>query len=739
MENNLPPSNELPVSVSKGPALHRHEETAPAPNLLAMLHALRRRWFMALSLGLLTAAAVAAAAWFGLPIRYTVSCLLHLSAAEPRVLATTEGGGVDFNIYQKTQATLVRNRRVLISALKKDSLSNLTILPPDRDQQIDWLQNSLRVDFKAGPEIMSLSLDGDRPQELKRILDVVADTYLKEVVSKDRSRKLTHLARLKEIQSNYEESLNSRRDAVNKLVLAVGSSDAAVIATKQRYALEVLNATEKQLIEVKWQRTRQGTELATKKARMESGEVGSPPSSAEIEAAINKHPSVIQLAQAKQQAERLITNAEGRLKKGKDDPLMRPYYDSRDNLKAELDALRKRLRSEVAEELGREATRQMTSSVSQLEEQDRILRDLENTLSKQVDFLQKQSQATTVNQAGIESFKAELAQADKMANQVAAQVETLKIESDAPERVSLLEEASIQWGAMRQKRLKLTGGAAGLSFLLVVGLVGWREYRFRRLSSITEVVHDLAMPVVGILPRTPQRGHSSVLSGPGDWQHLFRECVDATRTSLLHVARQGQMRILMVTSALKGEGKTSLAGHLAVSLARVGYKVILLDADMRRPAVHALFGAPMTPGLSEVLREEAHLAEVVHPTEVDGLWQLPAGRWSIEASQGLAQRRLPELLQTLKTEYDYVIVDSPPILPVVDSLLLGQHVDGVLLSLLREVSQLPLVREGYLRLSSVGARMLGGVLSGVPFSRWDYTYGPSPTRGNTQASSTLPT
>ena len=207
-----------------------------------------------------------------------------------------------------------------------------------------------------------------------------------------------------------------------------------------------------------------------------------------------------------------------------------------------------------------------------------------------------------------------------------------------------------------------------------------------------------------------------------EWQQHLAESVDNTRTLLLYGLDGTQsVRTILVTSALSGEGKTSLSGHLAVSLARAGFKTVLVDGDMRRPSLHRVLGVPLNSGLSELLRGQATLEEVLQPTPAPGLSIIPAGIWHSRLPQVLAGNAWRDIKNSLETEFDYVIVDSPPLLPVADSLLLARHVDGVLLSLLHDVSRMGAVAAAKDRLAIVGTHILGVVINGV---NNDF-YGPS--------------
>src|SRR5207247_1833903 len=138
-------------------------------------------------------------------------------------------------------------------------------------------------------------------------------------------------------------------------------------------------------------------------------------------------------------------------------------------------------------------------------------------------------------------------------------------------------------------------------------------------------------------------------------------------------------------------GKTSLASQLAASLARAWRKTLLVDGDLRNPAAHRLFDLPLEPGLSEVLRGEVNVTDAVKPTSLSRLWLMSAGHWDAHAVQALAQDGVGTMFEQLKEQYDFIVVDSCPVLPVADSLLLAQHVDGVIFSILRDVSRMPSV------------------------------------------------
>jgi capsular exopolysaccharide synthesis family protein len=238
---------------------------------------------------------------------------------------------------------------------------------------------------------------------------------------------------------------------------------------------------------------------------------------------------------------------------------------------------------------------------------------------------------------------------------------------------------------------------------------------------------DVGLPLLGTLPvfQTPGR---PLLAGPGsadaDCAGVFADCVDAARARLVYAGRERGVRVVLVTSAVGGEGKTTLATNLAVSLARTGRKTVLLDGDMRRPAVHNYFGLLMGFGFSELLRGQARLGDALQPSGVEDLWVITAGQGDESSSRALARAAWSSLLTQLREQFEFVVIDSAPVLPLVDSLLLAQQSDAVILSARRLVSRMTSVEAARQRLQEVGVPVLGVVLTAARVQSYGYRYPP---------------
>ena len=279
-----------------------------------------------------------------------------------------------------------------------------------------------------------------------------------------------------------------------------------------------------------------------------------------------------------------------------------------------------------------------------------------------------------------------------------------------------MDEASVRRSDSKRKVLLTAGVGVGTLGLVLLGIT-LLEYRIRRVDSVDSVSQDLGLRLVGALPATPARARFAL---PGQaatqeayWRSRLNESVNAIRTTMLRQSQLERLQVVMVTSATVGEGKTSLACHLATSLARAGRKTLLLDCDMRNPTAHRVFDLPLQPGLSEILRGQVALEEASHPIALGDLRMITAGRCDAHSLHSLGLDQMVDMLTRLREQYDFIVVDTPPVLPVADTLLIGQHVDAALFSILRDVSRVPKVHAACERLANLGVRILGAVVAGA--------------------------
>jgi polysaccharide biosynthesis transport protein len=269
--------------------------------------------------------------------------------------------------------------------------------------------------------------------------------------------------------------------------------------------------------------------------------------------------------------------------------------------------------------------------------------------------------------------------------------------------------------------MKMCGIAAIAFFGLAFVGLAFVEYRANRVSNPDLVPASIGLPLVGTVPARPK---AKMGMGDREWEAVLNEAVDSARTIFLHSANVNNLRTVMVTSAVGGEGKTSLSCRLAASLARSGRRTLLIDADLRNPSVHGEFGIAGGPGVCEALRGELKdVTAGIHESVIPNLWILPAGRCDRLAIQQLAQDGFARLLAEIHNNgFDFVLIDTSPVMPVADAMLVGRHVDGALLSLMCDVSQVERVNAACQRLATIDVPLLGAVVNGTRNEA--YGYGP---------------
>ena len=264
--------------------------------------------------------------------------------------------------------------------------------------------------------------------------------------------------------------------------------------------------------------------------------------------------------------------------------------------------------------------------------------------------------------------------------------------------------------------LALLGGAT-----LAIGLAMFFEYLDNRIKSPEELKQYLGLPFLGMLPALFDTGIENPLLNNGVPPN-FSESVRGVRTNLMFSTTVEGARSLLVTSTGPGEGKTVVSTNLAVALAQAGQRVLLIDADMRKPRVHTIFGKPQQPGLSNVLVGNAKASESVHKTTVPGLWVMPAGLHPPNPAELLGSKRFKDFMGSLAEHFDWVIVDTPPVMAVTDSSVVAHLVSGVLFVVGAEMTSRHAAQRAVEQLEQARAKFVGAVLNRVDLQHNAYYY-----------------
>ncbi len=264
--------------------------------------------------------------------------------------------------------------------------------------------------------------------------------------------------------------------------------------------------------------------------------------------------------------------------------------------------------------------------------------------------------------------------------------------------------------------LALFGGAT-----LAIGLAFFFEYLDNSIKSPEEMKQHLGLPFLGMVPALFDKAIENPLINNGVPPN-FSESFRSVRTNLLFSSAEEGGRTVVITSTGPGEGKTVVATNLGVALAEAGQRVLLIDADMRKPRVHIVFDKPQEPGLSNVLVGNAKSSESVHKTTVPGLWVMPAGLHPPNPAELLGSKRFKDFMASLAPHFDWVIVDTPPVMAVTDSSVVAHLVTGVLFVVGAEMTSRHAAQRALEQLEHARAKFVGAVLNRVDLQHNPYYY-----------------
>jgi succinoglycan biosynthesis transport protein ExoP len=251
-----------------------------------------------------------------------------------------------------------------------------------------------------------------------------------------------------------------------------------------------------------------------------------------------------------------------------------------------------------------------------------------------------------------------------------------------------------------------------LGVVAAVGLVVGLDYLDDTIKSPEDITRKLGLPCLGLLPALKEEPKGRLLAAAKSGQ--FGESIRSLRTSVAFSHASPGAGVLLVTSAQPLEGKTTTACNLAAALAYGGAKVLLIDADMRRPGVHATIGLPTGAGLAEVLMGQATLTSTVVRLESPSLWILRAGTPPPNPSELLGSSAMDDLMEQLRGgPFDWVVVDTPPVLAVTDAPLVGKHTTGVVFVVGANMTRRRMAERAVESMGVGGPRILGAVLNRV--------------------------
>ncbi len=690
-----------------GSAQHGPELINGTFNQTWLMNCLRRRWVLALFMGSLFAAGVAALLLWLFPLSSSISALVHIQQETTNVMNEQERFSPQkLEVFQETQLALIKSQFVLQAALNRSKISQLEAVKKEEPDPITWLQDYLKVSFYG--ETLALRYDGEEDiNEMKEVVNAVIEAYEKEVVGEKRIRAHEMYDNLLLLHKDLSEELKEKILNYETLVAEIGGAESPI-------ANSVLNMLINEVRQIQAQIMKKREEL--------------------VEITVVK-------TVAEQQAKSTTALEQAVAEMLDADPMLANFKADVYVYMTQIRALKARSKTGTSAEIKR-----LENTLAQMDQESRryrmdteasIRKDLKNApndmlaamtleyimrsryIKAEVFELKKEyeEKVAEIEQKGERSGKlamldAEILQLQEIDQEMDYKLRSWKIENEASKdlfRVIQPATATPQINTVQRYTLACLGGIA--AFCATCYGVALIEFRRRRLNGASDMDEGLGLRVLGVLPSVSSRKAMA----PGSMiAAQLSESIDNVRATLLHDSTTNKRQVILITSPATLEGTTTVASHLALSLTRAGRRTLLVDGDIREPALHKMFGMPLDEGFCEVLRTDVDVADVIRPTNTEGLWLLTAGHCDMDAIHALATDQPQPIFEKLREEFDFIIIDGAPVLGLADSISIGQHVDGVILTVLRDHSEVRKVYQAIELLKSMGIRLLGSVVNGVP-------------------------
>ena len=716
-------------------------ELATAPtsqvNSKTLLRGLARHWWQILLVWLVISIPVVYLIYLMVSPTFEAFSILSVTPASPRLYEATRSEAVDFRSitpYLQTQVNLMTSDRVLGVAIANPEVVNLSTIRESSDPRSD-LRDDMSVEIVKDAYLIRVALALKDGNQAATIVNAVVNSYLAYNAEYRRGKNSTLRASLVAQLEKFKNEIDEKRALLKSLNQKGNVTIATDVPlkpsnnTKDSLQPILPSITEGQAQMLAQQKISIQLEIFKLEAdikamedarRMSEDDEGLNYTNEQWEQQIRdefrKDPEVIALnediaiaAEQRDHAKKVARQGNDPARRASEQKYQKLMLQYAELWKVKYDEIGKRLKAAILNP-------QPSESIDMLRNK---LVSLKGQQARQSDLFEKlKVERKEVNNDNFEAtyVAQELNILVSRSEQVRGNVQQLDFEAGQEDyRVVPIDPAVPPKAPTNNKRIKFMAAAPIAVLFMVLGLFCLLEIKAERVGD-PDTLSTRVRSEVYALPPLPTARAIRKLSGPDadDQIEQFIQRLDHLRFAVCgNPSELGKGRCVLITSAIGGEGKTTLAAQLAARCGNAGVSTLLIDADLRRAALCPLLDVPEGPGLSDVLKEEATTDEVVIPVQGGTFYLLPAGTPIQDTSRIFHNPNLGLLITQLRQLYDLIIIDSPPVLPVPDALILGRWADGAVLAARYDISRFPQVERARRQLDNAGIAIMGTVINGM--------------------------
>jgi capsular exopolysaccharide synthesis family protein len=721
----------------------------PSPiSLRVALRGVRRYWWMILMLWVVGSAGLWAVIYKSYKPTYRAFSILRVDALSDDLYGV-RGGGEQMETFLATQVQLITSPSVLASAGVQPKVVALPRIQTAGDVVLE-LKKVIQVGVVGGTSLIEVSMVSESPYEAMTLVNAVVTAFMAANNDWTRGKTESQVTALED----YLENLKKKSDVVDKEWRALasrGDLDSGLFAKDQSPDGTVKNVEKgakrssitlgqfkkvhDELFQTKLDLAMAEDWLKAVRDAAKGAAERTPATAAdvsrlrpEIERRFKRDPQVIDLAGRMVEAGSKLEELHRTIRIS-GDPAVRKAVERLKALDAQYNQLWEVKHQQIREELERGGPAgDLDKELSEALAKVNSLKVKQTTLQEEFDKLDVKNRRQAADEVDLALIHEQRGTLTGMKEAVIRRLEQLSFEARGEARIRVYNEARAPGSPINQFSMKYVAMTPVGVLGTVLGLILLLEIRSARVADPDILSARMKHEVFAIAPLPNIRPGDDANDDRSE-QRLARfvQSLDHLRVALCEGGMPGEGRCVMITSATGGEGKTTLAAHLAARCANARTSTLLIDADIRRASLGRLLDVPVGPGLGDVLAGDIEFDQAAITVQAGGFHFLSAGIPGRDPSRVLKSARLSELLGRLRQTYDLVIIDTPPVLPVADALIVGRWADGAVMAARFDASRMPLVERANRQLAAAGIPVLGVVVNGVKsqhaaYGNYAYSY-----------------